>query len=90
MGARTSLRFGFPSRRITTATTTAVKGSTGAVVRVVVEAATTGTVTINDSAGTLLILAATTPIGSYELNIACAGKIEVITSAADRVVVVYE
>lgn len=83
-------RLGLASTRITTAATTPVKDKTGTVHRVIVEVATTGTVTLNDGSGARLILPIGTPIGSYELNIAFPGKIEVVTSAADRVVVVWE
>jgi hypothetical protein len=81
---------GRQSTRITTGTTTAVKATAGRVVRVIVEAAATGTVTFNDSLGARLILPIAFPAGSFEVDIEFAGKIEVVTSAADRVVVVWQ
>jgi hypothetical protein len=81
---------GYRSSRITTATTTQVKTSVGTVIRVLIEVALVGTVTFNDSTGTKTILPVALPAGLYDLNIAFAGKIEVVTSAADRVVVVYD
>ena len=80
---------GYRSSRITTATTTAVKATGGIVRHVLVEVALTGTATFNDRVGTKLIL----PIGAaglYHLDMLFAGKIEVVTSATDRLVVVYD
>ena len=75
--------------RITTATTTAVKAGTGVVHRIIVGAATTGTITFNDAVGTKVIFATTLPLGSYEMNIEFAGKIEVVTAATGDVTIVW-
>lgn len=83
-------RIGYSSTRITTATTTPVKATSGSLVRLIVEVALTGTVTINDAVGTKTILPVALPVGVYPLEFACAGKIELVTSAADRVVAVWE
>lgn len=83
-------RVGLPSVRITSATTTAVKATTGTVHRLIVEVATAGITTFNDVLGSKLILPAAIPVGFYELNMAFTGKIEVVTAGADRLVVVYE
>lgn len=87
---RGALRLGFRSRRITTATTTAVKAEGGVLLRIVIAATAAGTITVNDSTGTLLVLGVSYPVGSYELNLLCAGKIEIITGAASDITVVYE
>lgn len=83
-------RVGLPAVRITTATTTAVKTGGGSVHQVIIEAALTGTATLNDGLGTKVLLPIGFPAGSYQLDIAFATKIEVVTSAADKLVVVYE
>ena len=75
--------------RITTATTTAVKAGTGVIHRIIVGTATTGTITFNDAVGTKVILATTLPLGSYEMNIEFAGKIEVVTAATGDVTIVW-
>lgn len=81
---------GYRVTRITTATTTAVKAASGVLNRLVVEVATTGTVTINDNTGTKVILPTSWPAGVVNLDIGLAGKIEIVTSAADRVVAIYD
>jgi hypothetical protein len=75
--------------RITTATTTAVKAGTGIVHRIVIGTTAAGTITLNDNIGAKLVLGASFPIGSYELNIECSGKIEVVTGAASDISVVW-
>lgn len=75
--------------RISTATTTAVKAGTGVVHRIIIATTAAGTITLNDAIGAKLVLGASYPIGSYELNIECAGKIEVVTGAASDVTVVW-
>ena len=87
-------RAGLLSNRTTTGVTTPVKGTAGSVHRVIIEVALTGTATFNElvngATTAVLILPIAFPAGSYEFNIAFRGKIEVVTSAADRLVVVYE
>ena len=75
--------------RITTAATTAIKAGTGVVQRIIVGTATTGTVTFNDAVGAKVIFATALPLGSYELNIEFAGKIEVVTAATGDVTIVW-
>lgn len=75
--------------RITTGTTTAVKAGTGVVHRIVIGTTAAGTITLNDSVGTKLVLGASYPVGSYELNIECGGKIEIVTGAASDITVVW-
>ncbi len=83
-------RLGLPSKRITTATTTAVKSGTGILHRLVIGTTAAGTITVNDSNGTLLVLGASYPVGSHELNLLCSGKIEIVTGAASDLTAVYE
>jgi hypothetical protein len=86
---RSDPRVGLPTARITSATTTTIQGSR-ALHRVVVETALAGTATFNDGTGTKMILPVGYVSGVHELNMAFASKLEVITSAADRLVLVYE
>lgn len=79
----------FRAARITTATTTAVKATTGIVHRIVIATTAAGTITLNDGSGALLVLGASYPVGSYELNIECRGKIEIVTGAASDITVVW-
>ena len=82
----------YRSTRITTATTTQASGaSTSAVLRgIFVEATLTGTATFNDSVGTKMILPIGFPVGYHpEINMLFSGKLEVVTSATDRIVVVW-
>ena len=72
--------------RITTATTTAVKASAGTVVGVFVEVALTGTVTLNDNVTTMIILPIGTIAGFHPFPASFATSLNVITSAADRLV----
>lgn len=82
---------GSSSTRITTATTTTCLASPGAIYGVLVEAATSGTVTIYDNtagSGTVItILPAATVAGFYPIPRIATTGITVVTSAADRVVV---
>jgi hypothetical protein len=75
--------------RITTATTTAVKTGTGTVIRIIIGATAAGTITLNDAVGTKLVLGTSYPVGSYELNIECAGKIEIVTGSTSDITVVW-
>lgn len=75
--------------RITTATTTAVKAGTGTLHRIVIGATTAFTITVNDGLGTKLVLGASYPVGSYELNIECVGKIEIVTGGASDITVTW-
>jgi hypothetical protein len=79
----------FTATRITTAVTTHVKVGTGVVHRIVIAGGTLGTITLNDKLGTLLVFDATAPRGSYELNITCAGLIDIVTGAATDVTIVW-
>lgn len=82
------------STRITTATTTTCYSGASVLVRVIVEVALTGTATIyNNTAGSgtiLSILPIGTPAGSYQFDASATIGVTVVTSAADRVVVVAE
>jgi hypothetical protein len=75
--------------RITTATTTAVKAGTGIVHRIVIGATAAGTITLNDLVGTKLVLGVSYPVGSHQLDIECAGKIEIVTGAASDITIVW-
>ena len=75
--------------RITTGTTTVVKTGTGTIHRIIIGTTAAGTITLNDLVGTKLVLGVSYPIGSYELNIECAGKIEIVTGAASDITVVW-
>ena len=72
--------------RITTAVTTTVKTGTGILHRLIIGTTAVGTITVNQYlngvATAVLVLGASFPVGSYEINIECAGKIEVVTAAA--------
>ena len=75
--------------RITTAVTTAVKAGTGVLHRIIIGATAAGTITINDGVGTKLVLGVSYPVGSYEINIECATKIEIVTGAASDITAVW-
>jgi hypothetical protein len=75
--------------RITTATTTVVKAGTGTIHRIVIGATAAGTITLNDGVGTKLVLGVSFPVGSYELNIECATKIEIVTAGASDLTIVW-
>jgi len=80
------------STRITTAATTVCDTGAGNLKRVFVEVALTGTATIYDNivgSGTILtILPATLPAGSYEFNFEYETGCTVVTTNADKLVVV--
>jgi hypothetical protein len=90
MGGRQVRQRGYRSTRITTATTTAVKAGTGVLAKVFVEVATTGITTFNDGVGTKMIWPAAIPVGLYNLDVEFAGKIEIVTAAADRIVAIFD
>lgn len=79
--------------RITTATTTTIKSGTGVVHRIIIGTTAAGAITLNQYlngvATPVLVLGASFPVGSYELNIECAGKIEIVTAAASDITVVW-
>ena len=79
--------------RITTAATTQLFAGRGTLKRLLIEAATTGTVTVYDSlaaSGTILtILPIGFPAGAHQLGFECAVGCTVVTSAADRVAAVH-
>jgi hypothetical protein len=79
----------YRATRITTATTTPVKAGTGIVHRIIIGATTAFTITFNDGVGTKLVLGASFPVGSYELNIEFATKIEIVTAGASDITVVW-
>jgi hypothetical protein len=58
--------------------------------RVAIEADLVGTATFNDATGTKVLLPAGYKAGSHELNVLFSGKLEVVTSAADRLELVCE
>ena len=68
----------------------AVKSGSGILHAILAEVALTGIVTFNDTTGAKMILPAAFPIGLYPLDIGFAGKIEVVTAAADRVIAIYD
>ena len=68
----------------------AVKTGSGILHALLIEVAPTGTVTFNDATGAKMILPAAFPIGLYPLDIGFAGKIEVVETAADRVIAIYD
>jgi len=72
----------YGSSRITLAETRIVRNEGGVVQRVSINAVSTGTITLNDSIGTRLVLGANYPVGVYDFAIEFAGKIEVVTTAA--------
>lgn len=81
------------STRITTATTTAVKAQSGEVHRIIIGATAAGAITfnqtINGSTVPVLVLGVSYPVGSYDIGIRFAGKIEVVTAAASDVTIVW-
>lgn len=79
----------YDSDSITTATTTAVKATDGVLGGVSVLATLTGTVTINDGGGTKVVLPIGLPVGFHKLPFVMTGEIEVVTSAADNIVVYF-
>ncbi len=69
--------------------TTAVKNGTGTLHRIIIGTTAAGAITVNDNLGTKLVLGASFPVGSYEINIECAGKIEIVTGAASDITAVW-
>ncbi len=81
------------SVRITTATTTVVKATTGVLKRLVIGTTAAGAITITDNKApplTLAVFKASMPEGVYELNLLCSSGIRVITAAASDITVTYE
>lgn len=78
------------SVRITTAATTVVLAKTGVLKRLIIGTTAAGTVTVNDALGTKLVLKVSATEGVYELNLLCAGKIEVVTGAASDITVTFD
>jgi hypothetical protein len=78
------------SARITTSTTTVVKAGSGILHRIVIGTTAAGTITVNDALGTKLVLGVSYPIGSYDLFIACSGKIEIVTGGASDLTAVFD
>lgn len=79
----------YRSTHINSATTTAVKTGTGTLHRIIVGTTAAGTITVNDGLGTKLVLGASYPVGSHEMNIECTGKVEVVTGAASDITVAW-
>lgn len=79
----------YDSVAITTATTTAVKSGDGVLGGIAILATLTGTVTINDSNGTKCVLPIASAVGYRPLPFKMTGEIEVITSAADNIIVFF-
>lgn len=75
---------------IDSATTTPVKGSGGELRRIVLGETAAGAITVNDNRGTVAVLKASIVEGTYEFNVTCVGKIEVVTAAASKLTVVYD
>jgi len=80
--------------RITTATTTTPVSGTGILAKIIVEAVLTGTVTAYDNtaaSGTIMtILPIGTPAGVYAFDSTFSTGCTIVTSAADRIVVVTD
>lgn len=90
MGATYVREPGSNATRITSATTTAVKASAGVLRRIIIGTTAAGTITVNDGSGAKLVLGASFPVGSYQLDIRCSGKIEVVTAAASDITVIFD
>lgn len=79
--------------RITSATTTAVKATSGEVHRLIIGTTAAGLITfnqtINGSTVAVLVFKVSMPEGSYAIGIRFAGKIEVVTGAASDITVVW-
>lgn len=75
---------------ISTITTTAVKAATGVLRRIVLTETAAGTITVNDNDGAVAVLKASIVEGTYDFDVECKGKIEVVTAAASKLTVVYE
>jgi hypothetical protein len=79
----------YSQKHISTATTTAVLAKTGTLHRIVVNTTAAGTITLNDTLGTIAVLAASIAPGTYQFDVNCVGKIEVITAGASDLTIVY-
>lgn len=80
----------FSKTYISTATTTAVKTTSGTLRRIVLGETAAGAITISDSLGTFAVLKASAVEGTYDFDVTCVGKIEVVTAAASKLTVVWE
>lgn len=93
MSRANALPSGLKATRITTATTTTIKTGTGIIHRIVVAVSVASTITLNQYvngvATTIMVLGVSFPVGSYELNIECSGKIEIITAGASDLTIVW-
>lgn len=76
-------------KHISTATTTAVKDKTGVLHAITVNTTAAGTITVNDASGAIAVLKASVAEGTYTYDVACQGKIEVVTAAASDITVAY-
>lgn len=83
-------RNGSSKAYISGAATTAVKTGSGILRRIVLGETAAGTITVNDSLGTVAVLKASIVEGTYEFDVTCVGKIEVVTAAASKLTVVYD
>jgi hypothetical protein len=90
MGVGPTNRGGSSKTYISTATTTAVKASTGVLRRIVLGETAAGAITINDNLGTVAVLKASIVEGTYEFDVTCVGKIEVVTAAGSKLTVVFD
>jgi|GEM_PF-4518273 len=81
---------GGSSTRITTAVTTSVAARTARLRRVVIGTAHASTITFNDALGTRLVLGASFPVGSHEIDIEFAGKLEVVTAGTPDITIVWD
>lgn len=81
---------GYGYRYISSATTTAVKATSGVLHSIVVGETAAGAITVNDNIGTVAVLKASIAEGSYILDVWCSGKIEVVTAAASKLTVSYD
>ncbi len=74
---------------IATNTTTVVSTGTTFIHTIVCPIATTGTVTLEDAAGTDYFVLPIGSIGTFLLDVVCPNGASVVTSAADKVVVTW-
>jgi hypothetical protein len=90
MGSQQTRLGGSSYRRITTATTTNVSTKSAILRRIVIGTTAAGTITVNDGLGTVLVLKASMPEGSYQVDALCVSKLDVITGAASDITIVYD
>jgi UPF0716 family protein affecting phage T7 exclusion len=91
MGRLRTVEVGDRSVRITTATTTTVKSSTGVLKQILIANSAAGTILVQDGAGTTrAAFKASMPAGSYPLNLLLAGAIRIVTGAASDITVTYD